>query len=262
MGKIIKTWEYPNYNQIAKLVLRDDTLIEIFKDRQVFHSFEDVLKDNFIKNDLETTLELLQTIATIPNIKGLSEVSAKHLNFWKHYSPGSNFEVLTLERGSKEGDQTRYFIEFSPWGMREKTVYSSNGQCYFTNMRRPDLLFFYGPVTHSIDLNTRMKIRAELFKNLGLKPPFSSAQSGFILFDYNKIVHKKWEIYVTDYQHDELEINSGYVTVSGRDGRDSGETKYSCEQVWYFTDRHIPPVLNHNNAELLSILKSAIINEE
>lgn len=257
-SKLIKSWVYKIEESSYKIELFEDYIVE----HNLYLSPNEYTKkytignylsaDNFRFNTERENELMASVIKHFKSIDQLNEKEKKFWRFWKHldYSkiPLTKFFTQTKVRYNP------YFLELSPLSVKEG--YYIGEKTYYHPPKRISQLFFFGPTLPTISLSDRKSLQ-NIFLNALAKEAEFTINDAFLLFDYNKIPHKKWERYDSHYDYDFIEMKGDRFFIGGRDGREGGMDECSIEHVWY--NPSPKSFFTEANKEIRSILEQAII---
>jgi hypothetical protein len=261
MAEPIHSWNYIEDRQYS-------STIELFHDHILVHSakgskqarkysFEDFLLQTAVLGNLIVDLELLEYVTTLSVAEEFSPEAQKVYHFYKNFDP-KNIVAASYEHDSNAQSSVRYFRTITAHGLEQ--YYENEEGIYIQSRQRFDQFFFRGPLMTDLPLDLRKRWRTMVWA--GLKEPRAyQLDEGFPLFDYYKIVPKKYKYRNPDVDAgDFLEIHDGYILIGGWDDRQGGggARKYSMEQIWY-NERLIPESLSDYLHEIHDNLAGAII---
>ncbi|MBK9190469.1 MAG: hypothetical protein IPM77_02635 [Crocinitomicaceae bacterium] len=221
----LKSWEVKKFRQVTVLALQPDFSVQLtnqYSDRNI--SVEELMKEWF----------------------GFEENKSKEITII--------IELLSLVPLERMGKHTVRIAKF----------YASypDPQNWTDNELRPDQLFFYGPRKHSLSLNERKKIRAEIHSKVAQNFQLTD---GFLLFNYDEIQYSK-EVRNDSDGEDYFKIKNGKVTYGGYDGANNGGSQdWDLESVYYWHEESFNLFTNHRfkrtQKEVKEIMDKHIIKE-
>lgn len=259
MAEPIHSWNYIQDRKYpSKIELFHDHILqhrETGSKVPVKYSFEEFLLRTSILGNLIVDFEILEYVTTLSVVEEFSPEAQLVYHFYK------NFDHEKINRGSYEHETNaesalRYFRTINKHGLEQ--YYENEEGIYIESRQRFDQFFTQGPIMTDLPLDLRKRWRTNVWAALK-EPRLYKLEEGFPLFDYDKIVPKKYQ-YKEEGRNsgDFLEIHNGYILIGGWQARDAGAQKHSIEDVWY-NERLIPESLSDYLHEIHDNLAGGII---
>lgn len=255
---IIKRWLTESGAGKYEIKLFKDKIIKVlcFKDKnhEKEHSFDDYLTAGYSIFSLEDQTQILKEIVKLKKPGNLSASANKIWEFWEC------FDNENIKKEKYYISKTE-FIEISKFGLSRGYQNKHSKKYLFYEKQRFDRFFFYGPYTHSLDIEKRIGLMQKILNILKLNNSQLTVNDAFVVFDYDKIENIDW-VEVDGIRGDNLKIADGKVTIAGWDNpRDGGEHYLSIEYFWYNMKTALPEVFHSKMDYLIKILGNAIVRK-
>ncbi len=180
--------------------------------------------------------------------------------FWKHINNELIEDDIFFYETEGYHENIEEFLHKSKFGFAEGYLNLKN-EIKLCSWQALDDVFFHGPYVPGVAFKDRIKIKQEIFDNLGDTKNQITLNDGFVLFDYDKVK----EIYVEktdEKEHWHFKIKKGKVSYAGgllyKKDVGGGGT-FSIEYLYYNLDA-IPRVFSYMTNYVKSILEKAIVN--
>ncbi len=182
------------------------------------------------------------------------------LNAWQFWKAIDLEKLSSIQLDTTTREMFPATFHFTVDGSYEKRLIGG-GHLVETNFQRLDRVFFEGPLSVRLPLDTRRALKETCWNALHKKGLPFRYKDGFPLFNYQTIPSKKWEV-SSGQQGDYIQLTSdGHVEIGGWDSATQGGSKpIAVESFWANPDAYLERGLERYKNEIVALLGQHILS--